>query len=105
MAGDIIPADGNILDSSDLFVNESALTGESLPIEKDNKKNKKAFAGTYVVSGFGELLIETTGQKTEFGKIAASLEKKSQPDAFSLGVKKFGVLLMKVIISSMLLNM
>ncbi|MFZ4648362.1 MAG: magnesium-translocating P-type ATPase [Patescibacteria group bacterium] len=99
MAGDIIPADGIILVSDDLFINESALTGESLPVEKDSIENKKAFAGTYIVSGFGELLVEATGQKTEFGKIAASLEKETQPDAFSEGVKKFGILLMKVIIS------
>lgn len=99
MAGDIIPADGLILSSDDLFVNESALSGESLPAEKDSFENKKAFAGTYVVSGFGELLVQLTGQKTEFGKIAASLEKERQPDAFSIGIKKFGVLLMKVIVS------
>lgn len=102
MAGDIIPADGLILNSSDLFINESALTGESMPVEKDTIQNKKAFAGTYVVSGFGELLVELTGQKTEFGKIAASLEKETQPDAFTQGIKKFGILLTKVIISIVL---
>lgn len=98
-AGDIIPADGKIISSIDLFINESALTGESLPVEKDYLENNQAFAGTYAVSGVGELLVSLTGQKTEFGKIAVSLKKEAEPDAFSQGVKKFGLLLMKVIIS------
>ena len=97
VAGDIVPADGTILDSDDLFINESALTGESLPVEKDSISNKKACAGTYVVSGFGELAVELTGKDTEFGKIATSLDKESEEDAFSIGVKKFGFLLMKII--------
>ena len=98
MAGDIIPADGIILNSDNLFINESALTGESLPVEKDSVENKNASAGTYVVSGFGELQVKATGANTEFGKIAISLEKKPDADAFTLGVKKFGLLLVKVIV-------
>lgn len=101
-AGDIVPADGTILFSEDLFVNESALTGESFPVEKisastqPNSKLAEALAGTNVVSGSGYITITKTGPATEFGKIAAASVAPSVPDAFEKGVNSFGYLIVKL---------
>jgi Ca2+-transporting ATPase len=67
-----IPADMRLLVSIDIQVNESTLTGESLPIEKDNEveKDNLLYTGTTVVSGRGEGIVIKTGMNTVFGKIA-----------------------------------
>ena len=79
-AGDRVPADLRLLEATNLHVDESALTGESLPVAKqvdsveedaplaDRKCN--AYAGTMVVSGRGEGLVWATGDSTETGRIA-----------------------------------
>lgn len=80
-AGDMIPADVRILSSKDLFVSQSALTGESIPVEKfdspDLYKNKEncnvtdlpnmCFMGTNVTSGSAKALVVATGNSTYFG--------------------------------------
>lgn len=70
--GQSLPADGKILESQNLAINESALTGESLPIEKE--VNAVFSAGTTVLNGRGFGLVEKTGKSTEFGKISYLLE-------------------------------
>ena len=80
-AGDMIPADLRILSARDLFVAQSALTGESAPVEKISKADKDAsaasaclaFMGTNVVSGSGEGIVFATGADTVFGQTAKSL--------------------------------
>ncbi len=99
-AGDIIPADGELISAESLFVNEAPLTGESYPVEKSTGENSKSeqmqvFAGTTVVSGSAYLEIKTTGFNTEFGKIAATLEEPVEPDAFEKGIISFGYLILK----------
>jgi len=83
--GDKIPADGRLLESSELAADESALTGESFPVKKDcslvitDEKTPLAerfnmlYSGTFITSGFGKLLVTAVGSKTEFGKIAHEL--------------------------------
>ncbi len=66
--GDKIPADGKIIISHSLKIEESALTGESLPVEK--KEKQEAFMGTSVVHGSGVMEIMNTGMSTKFGEIA-----------------------------------
>lgn len=74
-AGDRIPADGNFIDSANIVVDESLLTGESVGISKDTKKGKnEGFMGTIVLKGRGLLLIDNIGMKTEMGKIADLLD-------------------------------
>ncbi len=99
-AGDIIPADGELISVESLFVNEAPLTGESYPVEKSSDeeagvKQKNVFAGTTVVSGSAYLEIKTTGSNTEFGKIAAMLEEPVAPDAFEKGITSFGYLILR----------
>lgn len=71
--GQSLPADGVILESADLMANESALTGESIPVDK--KQDDSFFAGTTLRQGRGLGLIQATGKNTKFGKIAKLLEE------------------------------
>lgn len=73
--GDRIPADGILFHHEDLEVDESILTGESLPIAKE--QNAEILGGTLVIKGRGHLKIQKTGMKTRFGQIAGSLSTLS----------------------------
>lgn len=87
-AGDRIPADGKLIQSYDMFVNESALTGESVPVVKTVQKDQnELFFGTNVSSGRGTLQVVQTGTNTRFGKIAITLsevEEEKTPLEISL---------------------
>lgn len=98
-AGDILPADGMVIAADDFFVNESALTGESYPVEKvmrDHGTNL-VYSGTNVVSGSATVVVTKTGADSEYGTIAEKLSRGEEPSAFELGIKKFGILIAKVI--------
>ena len=69
--GDRVPADLRILVANDLMVDESLLTGESLPVEK--QAEDVAYAGTLVVKGQGRGLVTAAGRYTEFGRIGVTL--------------------------------
>jgi len=94
--GDVIPADGTILQAKDFFVNESSLTGESFPVEKETSSS--VFMGSSVVTGNGLMSVLATGRKTKFSSIAESLTRKEEPNDFDRGIKDFSVLIMKVIL-------
>jgi len=105
-AGDIIPADALIIEANDLHVNQSVLTGESFPAEKFATTctaqltladiTNSVFKGTHVINGTAIVLAANTGDNTELGKIAASLEKTAPETAFEKGIRQFGYLLMKI---------
>lgn len=106
-AGDVIPADSLILEASDLHINESVLTGESFPTEKfagicTSQKLSEAtnavFKGTSVVNGMATIIVVHTGEDTELGKIASSLEHTVTITAFERGIFHFGYLLMRLTI-------
>lgn len=108
-AGNLVPADARVIESDDFFVNQSSLTGESYPNNK-NKKTLKGknialtdlhnivFAGTSVVSGSATAVVVKIGNHTEFGQIADKLSKTEEKSEFEIGVTKFGYFIMKVII-------
>ncbi|MGC8939964.1 MAG: magnesium-translocating P-type ATPase [Candidatus Bathyarchaeia archaeon] len=106
-AGDIVPADARIISAKDLFVNQSALTGESFPVEKTptRSKSKEAsitewtnylFMGTSVVSGTATAVVVRTGSFTEYGKIAKRLIAREPETEFEKGIKSFGFLIMEI---------
>lgn len=84
-AGMKVPADSRIIESKELTVDESTLTGESFPVEKNNKKVPEdatipertcmLYAGTVVTSGWAKAVVVATGERTEMGKIGKSLEE------------------------------
>jgi P-type Mg2+ transporter len=99
-AGDMVPADVRMLQAKDLFLNQAALTGESLPIEKTalsasgDIKNPfdfpcVCFMGSNVESGTGIAVVVQTGSRTFFGSIASSLSGRRQLTGFDKGVNKF----------------
>lgn len=85
-AGDFIPADGLLIESASLKSDESMLTGESLPSEKDAKREvkddaalgdqtNKVFSGCSITYGSGKAIVVSTGMNTEIGKIANLLDE------------------------------
>jgi Mg2+-importing ATPase len=108
-AGDVIPADGRVLEAKDFFVNQALLTGEAYPVEKHatelpaptediGKAENAAFMGTSVISGTARILICRTGSATALGAIAESLAIKAPPTAFEVGTRRFGMLIMRLTI-------
>jgi len=106
-AGDIVPADARLINAKDLFVDQSALTGESFLVEKTTAplKSKGAsitewsnylFMGTSVVSGTATAVVVKTGSLTEYGKIAKRLVTREPETEFQRGVKNFGYMIMQV---------
>ena len=106
-AGDLMPADCILLEAKDLFVNQSLLTGESYPVEKHaadllapteelGDATNSLFMGTSVISGIGKAMVCRIGRNTAFGGIAGSLEMKTLPTAFELGMHSFGMLIMRL---------
>ncbi len=71
--GDRIPADGLIIEAVHLMVDESLLTGESMPVHKTDERGSKVFSGTMVIGGSAMYKVTATGNRTEFGKIGRSL--------------------------------
>ncbi|MEJ2347706.1 MAG: HAD-IC family P-type ATPase [Patescibacteria group bacterium] len=74
--GDKIPADGKLIEVNRFFVSEAILTGESVPVAKEEKD--KVFMGTIVTAGQAKMMVEVTGAGTEIGKIAKSIQEPSQ---------------------------
>ncbi|MEM3995294.1 MAG: cation-translocating P-type ATPase [Thermofilum sp.] len=109
--GDRVPADARLLSSEDLEVDESPLTGESVPVEKDPEATLDAdtpvadrvnmvFMGTYVVRGRGSAVVVATGMSTELGKIAASLEEVDEEKTLlEVELDRFGKLMGVVLIA------
>lgn len=99
-AGDMIPADLRLIETKDLFVNQSSLTGEAMPVEKFARApsgpidapleaGNLVFMGSNVVSGYGMGVVVATGGRTFFGAIADRIVAASEPTAFDQSMKKF----------------
>ena len=95
-AGDIVPADCTMLDSKSLLVDESALTGESFPVEKEpDGESSQLFFGTHVASGSGTARVTAVGENTQFGSLIADLESRDVTTRFEQGISQFGMLLVR----------
>jgi len=109
-AGDVVPADCIVITADDFFVNQSALTGESFPVEKSIDKdvilpedmilkltdNTAVFMGTSVVTGTALVEVVKTGASAEFGKIADKLSLAKQKTSFEIGLKNFSVFILRL---------
>lgn len=121
-AGDMVPADGRIFRPSQLQVDEAALTGESLPVEKQERqideettlaeRTNMLYKGTFITKGNTRCIITGTGMHTELGKIASlvqSAEQAATPlekklEQFSKKLIKITVVLVVIIFIAGLLN-
>jgi Mg2+-importing ATPase len=103
-AGDLVPADARLLKVTDLQVRESALTGESLPVEKSGDDlpsgtheiadaGNSVFLGTAVQTGIGTAVIVRTGRDTAFGEIAKRLATQPPETEFARGIRHFGMMI------------
>jgi Mg2+-importing ATPase len=107
--GSVVPADLRLLDCNNLLCDESILTGESNPSEKDPsavpasaalaQMTSCAFMGTVVQSGAGTGVVVATGGRAEFGRIALGLGERQPQTEFQSGLKKFSFLLLEVAIA------
>jgi len=112
-AGDLIPADARLLEARDLYVQQAALTGESMPTEKHARPGAKdtegtpdapdlVFLGTSVVSGTATARVLKTGPQTSFGAIAKRLVVRPEETEFERGLRRFGMLIMRVVLALVL---
>ncbi len=107
-AGNLIPADGLVLAAQDCLVTQAALTGESLPVEKSPgilpddapvaERTNALFMGSSLRSGTATMLVVETGYRTQFGQIANRVGASDEETEFTRGVRKFGTMLMRVMI-------
>lgn len=107
-AGSIIPADCIVVNSKDLFVNESVFTGESIPVEK-KETNKKEYDSLFdiknvlymsssVISGTAKAIVVKTGFDTYLGKIGKEINTKKNITAFDKGMKDITNMLIKFMV-------
>ena len=111
-AGDLVPADALLLTSKDLHVQQAALTGESLPVEKESDAAPLAlsseslspdaknavFLGTSVVSGTATARVVATGGRTVFGAVASRLASRAPETEFERGTRRFGQLIARTVV-------
>ena len=110
-AGDLVPADGIVIDARDFFLNEGVLTGESSPVEKEPRDGSNAgtrakntaaqnsnviYLGTSVVSGKATVVAVATGMNTKVGTIAGKLVKPDQPTEFEKNIKDFSLFIFRI---------
>lgn len=108
-AGDLVPADLRLISARDLFVNQSALTGESMPLEKGPHTHvapvdshfelpNVCFMGSAIVSGVGCGVVVLTGKATIFGRIADVVAAQRIETSFDRGVTRFTWLMIRFIL-------
>jgi Mg2+-importing ATPase len=104
-SGDPVPAEVRFLEAVDLFVDQSSLTGESLPVEKHARPEHAAeaapgsgnigFMGTHVTSGSARALVVATGAATSFGQVASALAEARERTDFDRGIDRVIALLLR----------
>ena len=111
-AGNLIPADGLLIEATDFLVNEASLTGESFPVEKQPGvvppetplagRTNAVYLGASVQSGKAKMLAVETGSRTAFGAIVERLKTRPPETEFERGIRQFGYLLTRVMIAVVL---
>lgn len=111
-AGDLVPADAQLIASRDLSVLQAMLTGESTPADKAATTDgpstsadavNMVFLGTSVVSGTASAVVIATGRSTAFGDIVARLASKPPETAFDIGIRRFSYMIARVVLLLVLL--
>ncbi|KQZ21706.1 magnesium-translocating P-type ATPase [Mesorhizobium sp. Root552] len=107
-AGNLIPADGVLLETRDFNVSEAALTGETFPVVKEpgrsapdaqiGQRSNAVFTGTSVRSGTATMLAVRTGERTEFAAIAGAIARAVPETDFARGIRRFGYLMTEIML-------
>ncbi len=107
-AGNLVPADGTVLEARDFLVSQAALTGESFPVEKSAtptpadaplpKRGNAVFLGTSARSGTAKVLVVRTGAGTELSAIAKVIGRGVAETDFERGIRRFGYLLTRIMV-------
>ncbi|WP_242218561.1 magnesium-translocating P-type ATPase [Shinella zoogloeoides] len=107
-AGNLVPADGILLETRDFNVSEAALTGETFPVIKTagicppearlGQRTNAAFTGTSVRSGTATMAVVKTGGATEFASIAATIAHVAPETDFARGIRRFGYLMTEIML-------
>ena len=112
-AGDLVPADARLVDARDLHVQQAAMTGEALPVEKTaagsgwtapaarpapGDEAHLVMLGTSVVSGTGVAIVTATGSATAYGDIARRLVSRRPETEFERGMRDFSALITRVVV-------
>ena len=107
-AGNLVPADGLLLEARDFNVSEAALTGETFPVVKApgiaapdapiGQRGNAVFTGTSVRSGTATMLAVRTGGGTEFAAIAGAIAHAAPETDFSRGIRRFGYLMTEIML-------
>ena len=106
-AGGLVPADSRLVEARDLYVNEALLTGETYPAAKEVVPPSSVpagamfpanlvFMGTSVVSGTATALVLATGRRAQLGSIAQALQHPPPPTAFAVGIRGFGLMIVRL---------
>lgn len=108
-AGSTVPGDGLLIEATSLYLDEAALTGESLPVAKapgpvaaaapQGQRDNAVFMGTHVVSGTGLMIVAATGRATVFGTLSHRLDAAEPETEFQRGLRLLGMLLAQVTLS------
>jgi Ca2+-transporting ATPase len=77
--GDVVPADGQLIEGANVVTDEASLTGESMPVEKSPDGQKSLLAGTTVVAGRGTAVVVSTAGRTEYGRVGRLVAEVKQP--------------------------
>ncbi len=114
-AGDLVPADARLLETSHLTVQQAALTGESLPVDKTADPSAPAstdphalhmvFLGSSIISGTAIAEVVATGKRTLFGGIVARLGAPPLETAFQRGLRDFCLLVTRTVVFLVLLTL
>ncbi|MCD2175762.1 magnesium-translocating P-type ATPase [Rhizobium sp. C4] len=108
-AGDMVPADVRLCSANDLYVNQSTLTGESMPVEKNDAIAKVTdenplalpnicFMGSSISSGYGTAVVVHTGDATSFGTLARQIMAADTETSFDRGIRSFSWLMLRFIL-------
>lgn len=107
-AGNLVPADGVLLEARDFNVSEAALTGETYPVVKSpgvspaqaqiGQRNNAVYTGTSVRSGTATFLVVRTGDHTEYAAIAATIARTVPETEFARGIRRFGYLMTEIML-------
>ncbi len=108
-AGDLIPADGRVIEANDFFVNQSSLTGESFPVEKSStpllsppkdleSMHNMVFSGTAVNTGWAKVVVVSTGKNSELGRLNEAMKEVEGLDEFSRNMRAFSKMTIKIIV-------